>query len=327
MNALLAPDKLGGSLSQVSVAQAIKHGLVAQNDLSVTSIPMCDGGEGFLSVVSSSLGANDETYVSVSEEFAIPICTSESGVAVVESSMLLGRHRPGITGMPFEERASSTNLGVVLSQLLDLEFRIIHLGLGGTLCLDGGVGALNILSRYDLSDDRVIVYADLAIPYAETAYMTGIAKGASPAQAEAIARHLETVARDLETTYQTAIRDRPWTGAGGGIAGALGALGARVLPGASAIGTLQGLDSAMAQSDLVVTAEGVVDESTLRGKVVGHVIDLAESYGVAHRLVFARQVEIELSATVITIPSSAWGDPIKETAAITSGIQEVMAAR
>jgi glycerate kinase len=68
--------------------------------------------------------------------------------------------------------------------------------------------------------------------------------------------------------------DAAGAGAAGGSAFGLAALwGARLRPGAPAVAEIVGLAGALAGADLVITGEGRFDEQSLRGKVVGHVVD------------------------------------------------------
>ncbi|HEY8080572.1 MAG TPA: glycerate kinase, partial [Acidimicrobiales bacterium] len=64
----------------------------------------------------------------------------------------------------------------------------------------------------------------------------------------------------------------PGSGAAGGLAGALVALGARTCSGAEYVAAHIGLEAALVGADLVVTAEGAIDEGTLSGKVVDVVL-------------------------------------------------------
>lgn len=64
----------------------------------------------------------------------------------------------------------------------------------------------------------------------------------------------------------------PGAGAAGGCGAALLALGAELLPGASAFARIAGLDELVREADVVITGEGSLDEQTLRyGKTVANV--------------------------------------------------------
>lgn len=58
----------------------------------------------------------------------------------------------------------------------------------------------------------------------------------------------------------------PGTGAAGGLGAALLALGAQMVPGGNAVLDIVGFDEAVANADLVITGEGMIDSQTAHGK-------------------------------------------------------------
>ena len=79
-------------------------------------------------------------------------------------------------------------------------------------------------------------------------------------------------------------------GAAGGLAGGLAAVGATLMPGFELIAEACDLATQLESVDLVITGEGRVDASSFQGKVVGGVVEHAESFDVPV-LVVAGQVE------------------------------------
>jgi len=79
------------------------------------------------------------------------------------------------------------------------------------------------------------------------------------------------------------------SGAAGGLAGGLAAIGARLEPGFDLVADAVGLETAIDNADLVVTGEGRFDRTSLEGKVVGGVLAAAD--GRARRAVIAGQIE------------------------------------
>ena len=75
------------------------------------------------------------------------------------------------------------------------------------------------------------------------------------------------------------MRDIDGTGAAGGIAGALVALGGQLLPGFDLVADELDLHDAIAAADVVITGEGYLDEQSFEGKVVGGVQALAVEAG------------------------------------------------
>jgi glycerate kinase len=72
------------------------------------------------------------------------------------------------------------------------------------------------------------------------------------------------------------VRSLPGSGAAGGLAGGLAALGARLVPGFDLVAGVTGLAARMARADLVVTGEGHLDPPSFEGKVPGGVLTLAD---------------------------------------------------
>ena len=75
------------------------------------------------------------------------------------------------------------------------------------------------------------------------------------------------------------MREIDGTGAAGGIAGALVALGGRLLPGFELVADELDLHDAVAAADVVITGEGYLDEQSFEGKVVGGVQEMATAAG------------------------------------------------
>ncbi|MGH3744647.1 MAG: glycerate kinase, partial [Mycobacteriales bacterium] len=72
----------------------------------------------------------------------------------------------------------------------------------------------------------------------------------------------------------------PGAGAAGGLGFALFLLGAVRFPGAALVADRIGLADRAAAADLVLTGEGRYDHTSLRGKVVGTVAEIARAGGV-----------------------------------------------
>ena len=76
------------------------------------------------------------------------------------------------------------------------------------------------------------------------------------------------------------MRDLDRSGAGGGLAGALAAVGARLVDGFELVADEIGLFDSISEADLVVTGEGFLDQQSFEGKAVGGVAELAAAAGV-----------------------------------------------
>jgi len=69
-------------------------------------------------------------------------------------------------------------------------------------------------------------------------------------------------------------------GAAGGLGGGLAAVGGKLVSGFDLIAEEVGLDEVVDGADLVITAEGFLDEQSFEGKVVGGVAAMAGELGV-----------------------------------------------
>lgn len=137
---------------------------------------------------------------------------------------------------------------------------------------------------------QVEVLADVTTPLGVAARTFGPQKGATPGEIEQLERGLdrwaEVVERDLSTDDRAVagsahpLRERPGTGAAGGLGYALIAgLGARLQPGSEMVAQLVGLPSAVASADAVIVGEGRLDATSRQGKVVGAVAAFARRSG------------------------------------------------
>jgi glycerate kinase len=146
---------------------------------------------------------------------------------------------------------------------------------GGSAATDGGLGCLDAIG-WDLRGVPTVVATDVRTTFVDSAAAFGPQKGADAAQVVALTTRLERLADRFATTARD-IRDLPGSGAAGGLAGGLAAVGAELRPGFDLVADVVGLPAAVAAADAVVTAEGRLDATSLDGKVVGGVLSLTGS--------------------------------------------------
>ena len=96
---------------------------------------------------------------------------------------------------------------------------------------------------------------------------------------------LERLAQSYAAEHGIDVTTIPGAGAAGGLAGGLAALGGKLMPGFDIVAEETRFDDAVENCDLVVTGEGLLDETSFRGKVVGSVVEWTESVGVPVRAV------------------------------------------
>ena len=140
---------------------------------------------------------------------------------------------------------------------------------GGVASTDGGVGAVEALGgRLAVPLE---VACDVDARFLEAADVFAPQKGATP----------EQVALLRERLARLDVPDQPGAGAAGGLAGGLAAIGATLVRGFDLVARPRSTSTATSpEADLVITGEGLVDATSLTGKVVGGVLARAASAGV-----------------------------------------------
>ena len=98
-------------------------------------------------------------------------------------------------------------------------------------------------------------------------------KGADPATVARLSDRLIGHARSLRQRFGCDIAEVSGSGAAGGLAGGLIAAGAEVRAGLELVADRLQLDRRLAGVELVITAEGRLDASSLAGKVIGGLIE------------------------------------------------------
>jgi glycerate kinase len=139
---------------------------------------------------------------------------------------------------------------------------------GGVASTDGGVGATEAVPHP--LHVPIEVACDVDARFLDAADVFAPQKGATPEQVRLLRERLEKLV----------VPDLPGSGAAGGLAGGLAAIGAHLLPGFDLVADRVGLDEWLAEADLAVTGEGMVDATSFTGKVVGRVVDRAQDAGI-----------------------------------------------
>jgi glycerate kinase len=255
----------------------------------VDEIPLADGGEGTAATLHRALGGEwgtAEVSDPLGRQIEARFLLLEDGRAAVEAAEAIGLWR-----VSEDERdvwgASSRGLGELMRAALDAGARGLLVGLGGTATVDGGEGLREVVTELAVPVDVACDVRNPLLGPRGAARAFGPQKGASPADVEGLERRLAAM-EELEP-----YADVPGSGAAGGLGAALAALGARLVPGAELVLDTVRFDERINGADLVVTGEGVVDESSAEGKVTGAVVARCRAAGV-RCVVFGGRVEAEL---------------------------------
>ncbi|HEU4540020.1 MAG TPA: glycerate kinase [Jiangellaceae bacterium] len=308
MRILVAPDKFAGTLTAVQAADAMAEGWRRQAPADeLTTIPMADGGPGFLDVLHASLGGQlNAVTVRGPLGGTVPATLLVVGdTAYVESAQACGLnllprqgHRP-VAGMT--ESASTYGVGELVAAGVDAGVSRVVVGLGGSGTNDGGAGLLAALGATSQPEGALTAgpsgLAELTSVDVEPARrrvggvdlvaatdvdnpllgLRGATNVFGPQKGIARERLIE-VDGALTTFAHLADRsfaDEAGAGAAGGLGYALLLLGGRREPGFGTVAEALGLADQVKAADLVLTGEGKLDWQSMHGKVVSGLAALA----------------------------------------------------
>ena len=277
MRVLAAVDKFKGTATAAQVAAAIGHACWERGHDCVEQ-PVADGGEGTL----EALGGANRTSV-VTGPLGDPVKAEwrfHRGTAVIEMARASGLTLVGGAARNDAMAATTTGTGELIDQALDLGAKKIVVCLGGSATTDGGLGCVRaITAPARLRGVQLLVACDVQTLFTDAAPVFGPQKGATPAQVEMLRGRLERLAQMYHEQYGVDVRHLPGTGAAGGLAGGLVALGGRLMPGFELVADEIDLHDKIAAADLVITGEGYLDEQSFEGKVIGGVQAMCEALG------------------------------------------------
>lgn len=275
---VIAPDKMRGTVTAREVAAAAGRAAAAAG-WEVDEVPMADGGEGTLDVLG---GPNRVT--TVTGPLGAPVAAEwrlAGGTAVIEMARASGLELVGGAEGNDPIGASTAGTGELVGAAVDAGAKRILVGLGGSATTDGGLAALRALYPLQrLAGVGIEVLCDVRTSFVDAATVFGPQKGASAAQVELLRRRLDRLADVYLADHGVDVRSLEGAGAAGGLAGGLAVAGARLVGGFDAVADELDLPERIAGADLVITAEGFLDEQSFAGKVVGGVADLARAAGV-----------------------------------------------
>lgn len=316
---VIAPSGFKESLSAEEVADAIALGIrrVCPN-ADIRALPLVDGGEGFTRTLTQCTGGVLHSCtvtgpVGQLVEAPVGILAGKGPrTAVIEMAAAAG-----LRLVPRTERnplvTTTYGLGELIRHALDLHAERILIGCGDSGTNDGGMGMAEALGarflradgspvsrggqglievdHIDLSglDPRLkTVQIDVACNMHNilcgergVARVFGPQKGATPEQVRALEQGLDHYASIIRRDVGLDVRFIPGGGASGGLGAGLHAfLGATLHNRYAIVMQYLDLDRHLASADLVITAEGAIDEQTPYGKIPAEVARRARRHGV-----------------------------------------------
>lgn len=277
MRVLAAVDKFKGTATAAEVAAAIGHACWELGHDCV-ELPVADGGEGTL----EALGGPNRVST-VTGPLGDPVQAEwrfSRNTAVIEMARASGLTLVGGAAGNDAMAASTTGTGELIDQALDLGAKKIVVCLGGSATTDGGLGCVRaITAPHRLRGVQLLVACDVQTRFVDAAPVFAPQKGASPAQVDLLRGRLERLAQLYQEQYGIDVRELPGTGAAGGLAGGLVALGGRLVPGFDLVADELDLHDRIVDADLVITGEGFLDEQSFDGKVIGGVQAMCAEVG------------------------------------------------
>lgn len=301
-------DSFKGSLDSLTAGRAAASALAGIYHTVV--VPVADGGEGTVEALTFGHRCRSVVCDTV-DPLGRPIKAryvrqgSTAYVAVADAS--------GLPLLKPSERnpllASSYGTGLLIRHAIDAGCRRVVLGVGGSACVDGGVGLLSALGfRFldgagepvgqgggelrriaavdstTVSDEvrttSFIVLCDVDNPLCGPRGAAVVFAPQKGAGAEEV-RVLEAGLSNLSSFMPAGVAELPGAGAAGGIAAGMKAwLAAALMPGAKYILDSIGFDDIIRGAALVVTGEGRLDATTLNGKAPLAVMEAARAQGI-----------------------------------------------
>lgn len=316
MRVVVAPQALKGSLTAEEVGQAIALGVRAvYPQAHVDVIPIADGGEGTVQALVDAT-AGELVWQKVTGPLGTPVSAFFGLLGDGKTAAIEMAASSGLPLVPHTQRnpllTTTYGVGELLLAAIERGRRHFIVGIGGSATNDGGAGMAQALGAFLLTEQGTAiarggaalttlarisleqlnprlqectfeVACDVTNPLcgptgASAVY--GPQKGATPEMVQELDAALDHYASVLERDLGQSVRNIPGAGAAGGLgAGMIAFLHATLRPGAQLVLEAVNLETYVREADLVITAEGQIDEQTAYGKSVGAVATLTKRYG------------------------------------------------
>lgn len=310
MQILIVPDSFKESCSATKIAEAIERGVrKVFPRATIHCLPFSDGGEGALAILKKNCTGKLESATvhnangkPITAHYFCPINSTVAWVELAQASGLEQIERKSRNPLT----ASTYGTGQLIKHAIEKGRKEIRLSLGGSATNDAGTGILRALGGKLLDvNNREIPLGGLALkrlhrieipPLSKTIDwviacdvdnpLLGLEgasktyapqKGASAQEAEQLEESLAHFAKVVMQQFGRDITKLAGGGAAGGTAaGLFGLFDAKLCAGFDLMANTVNLSDAIASSQLIFTAEGRIDQQSLRGKVPVGVARLAK---------------------------------------------------
>lgn len=316
MKVVVAIDSFKGSLSSMEAGTAVAEGIYrADKDAEVTVRPLADGGEGTVEALTAGMNGRIES-VKVTGPLGNTVEASYGIIAETKTAIIEMAAAAGITLLAEKDRnplyTTTYGVGELMQDAMKKGCRNFIVGIGGSATNDGGVGMLQALGYgfldaagrqvpygaeglariVKITDDRVVpelkechfkIACDVTNPLCGEqgcSAVFGPQKGATLSMVEEMDKWLMHYAALTKEKYPQSDRNKPGTGAAGGLGFAFLSYTNAVLDsGVKIILEETKLEEHIKSADIVITGEGRLDSQTIMGKAPIGVARMAKQYG------------------------------------------------
>jgi glycerate kinase len=268
----------------------------------ITLMPLSDGGEGVLDVLSRALSLKPVT-LTVKDALGRPVEASYGLSADGKTALVEMARASGLEHLSLAERdplrTSTYGTGQLLADARAKGAGHVLLAIGGSATNDAGIGAAAalgwqfldaagkqvepvggklkevacIIARPHMPFGRMDVLCDVTNPlYGPhgASWVYGRQKGGTDQSLAALDEALRHIAQVMEAeTGRKGLAETPGAGAAGGLGyGAVAFMNARLRRGIDVVMEMVGFDKAAAEADLIITGEGRIDGQSAHGKLI-----------------------------------------------------------
>lgn len=311
MRVLIAPDKFKGTLTARQAAEAIARGWGrARPADELTLLPISDGGDGFGAVMGAALEAKSQRVTTIDAAHRVLTATwwwqAKRQIAIIESANIIGLAMlPAGRFHPFQ--LDTFGLGAVVRAARRKGARRLIIGIGGSATNDGGFGLARALGWrfFGHAGEKIEHWTELGTLHSVcppavswprnfitvavdvqnvllgrrgATRIYGPQKGIRSHEIIPAERCLRRLAQVLKRQCGLDFAASPGAGAAGGLGFGLASfVNADFALGFELFARQTGLGRLLKKVDMIVTGEGALDRSTLMGKGVGQLAQLAQA--------------------------------------------------
>lgn len=310
---LLAPNSYKECIGSDAIVDIIKNSLSENTRINIISVPLSDGGDGFLHVCKYHFNLKDISYL-IKENYLdelsknVALYDDSSKTVFLEAAELFGLKKLNLSDRnPL--RLNTKPLGAILKLLSqykiekEIDIKRIVIGIGGTATIDFGIGAcsqlgLDLFNRVNLrlepypgnfSEANAISFNPIKLPFKISCIVDvnteligepgaieiyGKQKGANSIDLRKIKDGIINILYLIERDLDLSIPEK-LNGAGGGLAAGLNLFfDAKIIPAKTFIINEILKGVDLDAIDVVITGEGSFDFQSYEGKGTGVIIDL-----------------------------------------------------